>query len=190
MTRAEALQRFEESGALLTGHFLLSSGLHSPKYVQCAKVLQYPDIAEQLCAELAKPWRGKGIDAVVGPALGAVTLAYELARALGARGLFAERIEGTMQLRRGLSVKGGERVIVCEDVLTTGKSADEVIQDVLAPAGAEVAGVAALIDRGGAASFAQFETHTLLSVDAPACAAEECPLCRRGEPVVKPGSRV
>lgn len=189
MTREEALQRFEESGALLTGHFLLSSGSHSPKYVQCAKVLQYPEIAGELCAELAKPWRGREIDAVIGPAMGAVTLAYELARALGARGLFTERVEGAMRLRRGLSVQGGERVIVCEDVLTTGKSADEVIQDVLAPAGAEVVGVAALIDRGGAASFPQFETHTLLTVEAPAFAPEECPLCRKGEPVVKPGSR-
>lgn len=189
MNTEEILAKFREADALLEGHFLLSSGLHSPRYVQCALALQHPHLAESLCARLAAPWEGAGVQCVIGPAMGAVTLAYELARALGVRGLFAEREDGRMALRRGFRLARGERVVVCEDVLTTGKSANEVIQDVVLPAGAEVAGVAALVDRGGAARFHEYRTHTLVSLDIPTYDPSECPLCAEGLPVAKPGSR-
>lgn len=189
MNAEEILAQFRKADALLEGHFLLSSGLHSTRYVQCALALQHPWLAESLCAQLAEPWKGADVQCVIGPAMGAVTLAYELARALGVRGLFAEREEGRMALRRGFRLAQGERVVVCEDVLTTGKSAGEVIQDVVLPAGAEVAGVAALVDRGGAARFEEYQTHALVRLDIPTYHPEECPLCREGQPLVKPGSR-
>ena len=188
MTEADVLLAFKDCGAVLEGHFLLSSGLHSPRYAQCALVLQYPRVAERLCRELARKWQGQA-DVVIGPAMGAVTLAYELGRALGVRALFTERWDGVATLRRGLALEPGERVLVCEDVLTTGKSAAEVIEKVVEPAGARVAGVAALIDRGGAARFADYATGTLLRFDMPTYSPEECPLCRDGIPLEKPGSR-
>lgn len=189
MTEAEILDALRDCGAMLDGHFLLSSGLHSPVYVQCALALQYPNTSAALCDALAEHWREDGVDVVIGPAMGAVTLAYELARALDARALFSERVEGKAALRRGFSIAPGERVLVCEDVLTTGGSAAEVIKEIVRPAGAEIAGVAALIDRGGAARFSALKARALLRVDAPTFDPGDCPLCREGTPAVKPGSR-
>jgi orotate phosphoribosyltransferase len=144
MTEKEVLSVFEKERALLTGHFKLSSGLHSEKYLQCALVLQYPDKAEAMAKALAAKFAGTKIDVVVGPALGGVTFAYEVARALGVRGLFTEREESAMTLRRGFSIAAGERVLVVEDVVTTGKSTNEVI-DVVRRAG----GVVVNLSTGG-----------------------------------------
>ena len=187
MTEEEVLEIFRESSALLSGHFQLSSGKHSDTYLQCALVLADPARAEQLCSALAAKWSDVEIDTVIGPALGGVVVAYELARALGARGIFAERTDGTMMLRRGFSVSPGERVLLVEDVVTTGGSAMEVV-DIIKATGAELVGVSALIDRGGGKAFpCRFEA--LASVRPPVYDPRDCPLCERGEPVVKPGSR-
>lgn len=188
MTEKEVLDIFEKHNALLSGHFKLSSGLHSGKYLQCALVLQYPDAAEKMAKEIAKRFAGEKIGFVVGPALGGVTLAYEVARALGVRGLFTERQDGKMTLRRGFSVAKGERALVVEDVVTTGGSTKEVI-DVIESLGAKTAGVACVIDRsGGKANFsARFEA--LAKVKVETFEEKDCPLCKSGVPVTKPGSR-
>jgi len=188
VTEAEIIRHLEDCGALLSGHFLLSSGLHSGQYVQCAQVFQYPRTAEKLCGELAAAWGQEPVDVVIGPAMGAIRLAYELARALEARALFSEREDGVMKLRR-FSLTEGERVLVVEDVLTTGRSASEVIENVVRPSGADLVGVACLIDRGGAARFTECRTSRLLKVDIPAHEPAACPLCAEGRPLVKPGSR-
>jgi len=187
LTEEEVLEVFRESSALLSGHFKLSSGKHSDTYLQCALVLADPARAEKLCTALAQKWSDVAIDTVIGPALGGVVVAYELARALGARGIFAERKDGAMMLRRGFSVSPGERVLLVEDVVTTGGSALEVVQIVKAT-GAELAGVSALIDRGGGKAFpCRFEA--LANVQPPLYDPDRCPLCERGEPITTPGSR-
>ena len=189
MDRNQIEAAFKKCGAFLQGHFLLTSGLHSPGYLQCALVCQDPAVCAQLCEELAKPFRGARVDAVVGPAMGGIVLAYELARALGARGIYTERGEdGKMTLRRGFALNRGERIIVAEDVMTTGGSAAELIE-IADAAGAEVAGVVALVDRGGAKRFEGWRVAFALQVELPAYKAEECPLCKKGIALVKPGSR-
>ena len=184
----EIMDLFRRSGALQEGHFLLSSGLHSPAYWQCALALQHPDTAAALCRALAEPWRDKQIAAVIGPALGGVVLAYELARQLGARGLFMERADGRMTLRRSFDVARAERVLLAEDVMTTGGSVAEMIQG-LAPTAAAIVGIASLVDRGGSARFPDHDVRSLLQVEIETYAPETCPLCRKGLALVKPGSR-
>ena len=186
-TSHEILKIFKDCGALLEGHFLLSSGLHSSQYLQCALVLQHPTHAERLCAVLARPFRGQGIEVVAAPALGGVIVAHEAARALGARALFTERAEGHMTLRRGFQISPGERTLVVEDVITTGGSTLEVMQ-VIEEHGGKVAGVGCLVDRSGGAPL-EVERHALIRLEIPNYAPEACPLCREGRPVVKPGSR-
>ena len=187
--REAILEVFREAGALLEGHFLLSSGLHSPKYLQCALVLQDPARAERLCSRLARAFADERVETVVGPAMGGILVAYELARALGARAIFAEREEGRMRLRRGFRIEPGQRVLLAEDVVTTGGSLREVLA-LVREAGAEVVGVAALVDRtsGRDPGFGMPLT-ALVQLDVPTHVPEECPLCREGVPVVKPGSR-
>jgi len=187
--REAILEVFREAGALLEGHFLLSSGLHSPKYLQCALVLQDPARAERLCSRLARAFADDRVETVVGPAMGGILVAYELARALGATAIFAEREEGRMRLRRGFRIEPGERVLLAEDVVTTGGSLREVLA-LVREAGAEVVGVAALVDRtsGRDPAFGMPLT-ALVQLDVPTHVPEECPLCREGVPVVKPGSR-
>jgi len=183
------LKVFREAGALLEGHFLLTSGFHSPKYLQCALVLQDPARAERLCKQLAERFRSQGVTCVVGPAIGGIIVAHEVARALGTKCLFAERQDGAMTLRRGFTICPKDRVLLVEDVVTTGGSLREVA-DLIRAAGAEVVGVASLVDRtsGRDPQFgAPFEA--LVRVDVPTHAPSECPLCREGLPVVKPGSR-
>jgi len=183
------LEVFRETGALLEGHFLLSSGLHSPKYLQCALVLQDPSHAERLCGQLARAFAGETIDCVVGPALGGIVVAHELAQALGTKAVFAEWEDGRMTLRRGFQIEPGQRVLLAEDVITTGGSLREVLAMVKA-AGAEVAGVAALVDRTGARDPELGAPLTaLVRLDVPIYTPEECPLCDKGLPLVKPGSR-
>jgi orotate phosphoribosyltransferase len=179
---------FNRYGAILDGHFLLSSGLHSNRYVQCALVLQHPDVATFLGAELATFFADIPIDLVVGPALGGVLVAQEVARALGVRALFTERERGRMTLRRGFTIEPGERVLVVEDVVTTGGSTREVI-DVVTAAGGKVVGVGALIDRHTGNIDFKVPFHALLRLEIAAYIPDSCPLCQSGSPLVKPGSR-
>ncbi len=188
MKREEVLQILGESEALLTGHFVLSSGLHSPNYLQCAKVQQYPARLEALCADLAKQWKSAGVTAVIGLAMGGIVFAYELARHLGARGMFMERGESAkFELRRGWAVGPEDKVLVAEDVVTTGGSAKEVM-DLLVASGANVVGVTSLICRNTSVSFG-VPYRYVIDFDVPAYKPEACPLCKQGTPAVKPGSR-
>ena len=189
MNEKDVLKTFQKENAYLTGHFLLSSGLHSPNYMQCALVLQKPWVAEKLCKALAKQLKGHKIDAVIGPALGGMIVSYEMGRALKVRSLFAERVDGSFTLRRGFSIKKNERLLVVEDVITTGKSIYEVI-DLVERLGAKVEAVASVVDRSdGAAVFAQ-DFHALLKLHIRTYRPEDCPICKeRKIPLVKPGSR-
>ena len=188
MDAAEVIERFRRSRALLEGHFRLTSGLHSAGYLQCALVLQHPHEAEALGAALAALVRGLGAEAVLSPALGGIVIGQEVGRVLGIRAMFAERQEGKLRLRRGFSVEPGERVLVVEDVVTTGGSTRETI-DVAKAAGAQVVGAAAIIDRSGGEQRLDVPFHALATVSLPAYEPAECPLCLTGEPVIKPGSR-
>ncbi len=187
MDQDKVLEIFRAHGAILDGHFLLSSGKHSPQYLQCALVLSDPADSERLCRELARPWEGRGVSAVVGPAMGGIVIAYELARALGVRGIFAERVDGKMALRRGFALTGDDNVLVAEDVVTTGGSVKEVIQ-VVRDSGARVAGVASLVMRATESVF-DAAHNWLLEISPPVYARQECPQCAAGSEAVKPGSR-
>ena len=184
------LSIFRETGALLEGHFLLTSGLHSNQYFQCAKVLQYPRYCEMLCSEIAGGFASRRIDSVIAPALGGIVVGQEVGRQLGVRTMFTERKDGTMQLRRGFAISGAERVLVCEDVVTTGGSVREVLEIVRA-AGAVVVGVGSIVDRsGGTVRFDAEEGQVaVMTLQAVTYKPEACPLCAQGTPAIKPGSR-
>ena len=185
----EILALFRELDALLEGHFLLSSGRHSDTYFQCARVLQFPELARELGRRLAdRLTDGLELDAVVSPALGALLLGHEVARAVGRRFLFTERVAGKMTLRRGFALEPGERVLIVEDVITRGTSTREVAA-VVAACDATVAGVACLVDRTGGAVDLPAPPVSLLQVAAVSWEPGDCPLCRQGLPLVKPGSR-
>jgi len=187
-TDGELWELFQRTGAILEGHFVLSSGLHSPKYIQCARLLQHPSLAAQACRALANRVHPLGKPAVVvGPALGGVIVAYELARALGVRGIFAEREGGKMALRRGFEIAPGENVLIAEDVVTTGRSSLEVAEVVEALEG-RVVGVACLVDRRLEEGIS-LPVVSLLKLTIDAFPPEDCPLCRAGIPPTKPGSR-
>jgi orotate phosphoribosyltransferase len=187
-TRDELLDLFRKSGALLEGHFRLSSGLHSTGYLQCALVLQHPAHAEVLGRAMAALTRDLDATVVLSPALGGVIIGHEVGRALGVRALFAERQDGMLMLRRGFMLSETDRVLVIEDVLTTGGSTRETMQ-VATAAGGRVVGAASIVDRsGGRAEFA-VPFHSLLAVDFPTYEPNQCPLCAKGLPVIKPGSR-
>ena len=188
MTQDEVLDIYQKTGALLTGHFLLSSGLHSERYLQSALVLQQPDIATRLCAALAEHFRNSTIEAVIAPALGGVFVSHETARALGVRALFAERVNGELTLRRGFTIKPGERLLVVEDVITTGKSTRETIEVVRKAGGVAVA-AASLVDRSGGKAELGVPYKALVTLEVPSFTAEECPLCKAGSAPIKPGSR-
>ncbi len=188
MTSEQVLDIYRKTGALLTGHFLLSSGLHSEQYLQSALVLQQPDIATKLCAALADHFRDHSIEVVIAPALGGVFVSHETARALGVRALFAERVSGELTLRRGFTIKPGERVLVVEDVITTGKSTRETIV-VVQKAGGLVVAAGSLVDRSGGKADIGVPYHSLVILDVPTYRPESCPLCRAGSAPVKPGSR-
>jgi orotate phosphoribosyltransferase len=189
MQAAELQQLLESVGAVRRGHFVLSSGLHSDTYVQCALVLQYPWHAEQLGRALAAGLHSLEPEVVVAPALGGIILGHEVARALGVRSLFAERdATGVLALRRGFQLRPGERVLVVEDVWTTGRSTHEVIATVTA-AGAKLVGVAALVDRSGGQIAWPVRAQALLQLPLGTYAAEVCPLCQQGLEAVRPGSR-
>lgn len=188
MTEAETLDLYRKTGALLQGHFRLTSGLHSDVYLQSALVLQYPEHAATLGAALAEPFRGSGATVVLAPAIGGILVAHEVARALGVRALFSERESGVMQLRRGFALTAGERCLVVEDVITTGGSTREVVKCV-EDAGGVVVGVGSLIDRSGGAAAFPVKRVALATIAAQTWQAERCPLCQEGSQAIKPGSR-
>lgn len=199
MRQGEILKIFQEAGALLQGHFLLSSGLHSSQYLQCAKVLENPQAAEKLCQALAEPFKNKAIDVVIGPAMGGIILAYELARALGARALFTERQSGLpaqhkegqagkMCLRRGFNLPSSDKVLIAEDVVTTGGSVKEVI-DLVNSCGAKIIAVCALVDRSGGKIDFGVNCESLVKLEIENFSANSCPLCKKGIELLKPGSR-
>ena len=188
LTSEETMDILMDTGALLSGHFLLSSGLHSDRYIQCAVVLQYPDIAEKLCASLAAKVEKYAPDIVVGPALGGIIAAHETARALKVPAIFLERKNGEMQLRRGFEIKPGQRVLVVEDVVTTGGSSKEVIKKIEEYGGVVVA-VGSLIDRSNGNANFDDPFESLISLEVTSYNPEDCPLCKMGESPVKPGSR-
>ena len=188
MTEAEILSLFRRSGALLEGHFLLSSGLHSPGYLQCALVLQFPRDAEALGAALGAAVRSVSATAVLSPALGGIVIGQEVARALGVRAVFAERQEGSLSLRRGFGLGPADRVLVVEDVVTTGGSTRETMH-VARAAGARVVGACAIVDRSGGRHGLPVPFTALCPMDLPTYQPAGCPLCASGSQAVKPGSR-
>lgn len=178
----------EKTGVLLNGHFLLTSGKHSNRYMQCAKIFQHPDISAEVSKDLAEKFDGCDIDIVIGPAIGGIILAYEVARQLEVKALFAERENGSMALRRGFEIKAGSRVLVVEDVITTGGSVKEVIELVRA-LGGEVVGVASVVDRSGGRALFDVPFKSVMKIEIETYEPEECPLCKEGSVAVKPGSR-
>ena len=184
----DLLDLFRKSGALLDGHFRLTSGLHSTGYLQCALVLQHPTHAEALGRALGQLVADLKATVVLSPALGGIVIGHEVARAIGVRALFAERQDGALMLRRGFILAETDRVLVVEDVVTTGKSTRETI-DVARAAGATVVGAASIIDRSGGHQNLDVPYHALATIALPTYQPEACPMCAAGQPVVKPGSR-
>ena len=188
MTQQEILEIFKETNALLEGHFLLTSGKHSNQYFQCAKVLQYPHHTEKICKELADFFRNHEVDTVISPAIGGIVVGQEVARQLGKKFIFAERKEKDMLLRRGFEIEPGEKVLVCEDVVTTGGSVFEVI-DIIKQNGGEVAGVGMIVDRSnGKVDFGVPQKSTL-QIEVIAFEPDAVPEWLAKIPVEKPGSR-
>jgi len=188
MTNSETLAMFKSSGALLDGHFRLTSGRHSNSYFQCAKVLQYPEYLSAICGEIAGFFKDGGVTTVISPAIGGIVVGTEVGRQLGVKTIFAERKEGTMMIRRGFCIDPSEQVLVVEDVITTGGSVAEVIELVKA-AGATVAGVASVVDRSNGKVRLADRQFSLLTMEVVSYAPEDCPLCKEGVPIDAPGSR-
>ena len=189
MTEKDVLALFRKEKALLEGHFLLSSGLHSAQYMQCALLLEKPWLAEKLCRELAKKIKKIKVDVVIGPALGGILVSYEMGRALKKRSIFAERMGTELTLRRGFSLKKNERVLIVEDVITTGKSTNEVAE-IVKKNGAKFVAVASIVDRSNGAAAFRAPNYSLLRMSIQSYEPQKCPMCREGKtPAVKPGSR-
>jgi orotate phosphoribosyltransferase len=188
MTPEKILEIFNKTGALLKGHFQLTSGLHSSHYLQCALVLQYPQYAFRLGAEIARRFKDEEIEVVIAPAVGGIVVAQEVARLLKARAIFSEREGGGMRLRRGFKIKKGEKVLVVEDVLTTGGSLKETME-VAKENGGEIKGVGMLVDRSGGKVELGAPKEALLVLDLENYEPEKCPLCEQGIPLEKPGSK-
>ena len=189
MRTDHVIDEFKKSGALLEGHFKLSSGLHSTVYLQCALVLQFPENAERLGRAIAEQWQGKQIALVASPAIGGLIIGHEVARALGARFIWTERQDGEMTMRRGFSVEPGEKTLVVEDVVTTGGSTRETVQ-ALQKSGAEVVGAASIIDRSSGEADVGVPRTALATLDVKSVEASDCDLCKQGGVATKPGSRV
>ena len=188
MNAEEVMAKFRKSGALLEGHFVLTSGLHSPVYLQCALVLQQPRDAEQFGRSIAEHFQTDNIQTVASPAIGGIVIGYEVARALGARFIWTERQDGTMVLRRGFSVAPGEKILVVEDVVTTGGSTRETVV-ALEAVGAQVIGAASIIDRSSGKADVGVPRMALATLDVASVEPAVCEACKRGEPAIKPGSR-
>ena len=180
------LDILKESGALLEGHFLLSSGRHSNRYCQCAKLLQYPDKAEKVLSVVTEQIKDIDFDVVVGPAMGGIIVAYEVGRQTGKPAIFTERVDGKMELRRGFEIEKGQKVLITEDVVTTGKSSLETIE-ILKELGAEVVGICCIVDRGS--STIDYPIYSSIKLEIESYEVSECPLCKAGTAYIKPGSR-
>ena len=188
MNAEQVIDQFRATGALLEGHFQLSSGLHSTVYLQCALVLQFPERAEAFGRAIAENFQGQGIQLVASPAIGGIVIGHEVARALGARFVWTERDAGQMTLRRGFTIAPGEKTLIVEDVITTGGSTRETI-DAVRLAGADVIGAASIIDRSGGNVDVGVPLSSLASLRVLSVESSVCDVCKLGEPVVKPGSR-
>lgn len=188
MNAEQVIDQFRATGALLEGHFQLSSGLHSTVYLQCALVLQFPDKAEAFGRAIAEKFQGQGIQLVASPAIGGIVIGHEVARALGARFIWTEREAGDMTLRRGFTVSPGEKTLVVEDVVTTGGSTRDTIE-ALEKASADVVAAASIIDRSAGGADVGVPLTALASLKVLSVEAAVCDACKLGEPVVKPGSR-
>jgi len=184
----QVIDQFRATGALLEGHFQLSSGLHSTVYLQCALVLQFPERAEAFGRAIAEKFRGQGIELVASPAIGGIVIGHEVARVLGARFVWTEREAGQMTLRRGFTITPGEKTLIVEDVITTGGSTRDTIEAVRR-AGADVVGAVSIIDRSGGSADVGVPLSSLASLRVLSAEAADCDACKLGEPVVKPGSR-
>jgi orotate phosphoribosyltransferase len=189
MERDKIINILKNTDAFLTGHFVLASGNHSENYIQCAKLFEYPNIAKDIALELGKKWKKKKIALVIGPAMGAVILSFELAKVLNARSIFAERKNGVMMLRRNFHIKKDENVLVCEDVVTTGGSVKEVI-DLVKSRGGNILGVTSIIKRCKENPFENYEYKSLITLDFPVYKPSECPLCKKGVPIKAPGTKI
>jgi len=187
MNQWEVLEILEREKAVQKGHFLLSSGLHSDTYVQCARVLQHPHLAESLADELARGFTGVPVDVVISPALGGIIIGYMVALALRRRMVFAERVDGRLTLRRGLNLERGEKALIVEDVITTGGSVQELME-LVGSLGGQTIGLGALIERGEDRDFG-VPKKVLVRLEAPVWRADDCPLCREGLELEAPGSR-
>ncbi len=188
ITNERVIEVMKEAGVLLEGHFLLTSGRHSNKYLQCAKIFRNTKYSEELCAALAEQFANDNIDVVIGPALGAIQMAYEVSRHLKVENFFAERDNGTMTLRRGFTLSEGMRVLIVEDVVTTGGSVKEVMEIVKA-SGAVVAGIGSIVDRTGGKIDFGVPYKAVISMEVESWEANDCPLCKDGSEAIKPGSR-
>jgi len=188
LSEKEILEVFQKTGALLKGHFLLTSGRHSNIYFQCAKVLQYTKYCSMICGNIAENFKSIKIDTIISPAIGGIIVGQEVARQLNKRSIFAEREDKTLFLRRGFSLEEGERVLICEDVVTTGGSVFEVI-DIVKSSGAEIVGIGFIVDRSNGKVNFGFSQFSTIKMDAISFVPDECPLCKEGIELVKPGSR-
>ena len=188
MTVQELIKILEDSGALLTGHFQLRSGLHSSRFFQAALLLQYPDKAETVCRFLADQFRGQGIETVISPAVGGLIVGQEVARALGCRAIFADKEDGQLVLKRGFSIKPGDRILVAEDVVTKGGRVQQTI-DLARSFGAEIVGIAVIVDRSGGDAKFDVPFKSALKLSLPTFDPAECPMCKEGQAIDRPGSK-
>jgi len=188
MEKPENLEIFTSTGALLDGHFKLTSGRHSNAYFQCAKVLQYPEHLKTICSKIVEYFTDKRVETVISPAIGGIVVGTEVGRQLDVKTIFAERKEGKMTIRRGFVLRPGERVLVVEDVITTGGSVAEVIE-LLKETGAEIVGVASVVDRSNRRVNLADDQFSVLTLDVVSYDPDNCPLCNAGIPIEEPGSR-
>lgn len=184
----DIMQIFQDTGALMNGHFNLTSGLHSDTYFQCARVLQYPWEAEKICTLIAAHFKNQKIDLVASPAIGGIVIGYEVARLLQVRSIFTERKDGEMTLRRGFQIKKGEKILIVEDVTTTGGSVKEVM-GVTKQHQADIVGVASMVDRSGGKAEFSVPFYSTFQMKVTNYSPDDCPLCKKGIPITKPGSR-
>ena len=188
MTSSEIIEMLKEAEVLLEGHFLLTSGRHSDRYMQSAKIFQNAKYSVPLCAELAEKYKDDNIEVVIGPAIGAIQMAYEVGKQLGVKNIFAERENGKMTLRRGFTIDKGQRVLIVEDVVTTGGSVREVME-LVKECGGEIVGIGSIVDRTGGKIDFGVPYKSAFSMDITSYEPDECPICKTGKPLVKPGSR-
>lgn len=189
ITEDRVLEILKEAGVLLEGHFLLTSGKHSNRYLQCAKIFRNTKYSEELCAALAEKFADDKVDVVIGPAMGAVQMAYEVSRQIGCENFFTERVDGKMELRRGFEVKEGMRCLLVEDVVTTGGSVKEV-KELVEKMGGIVVGIGSIVNRSNGKADFGVPFKSVIAVNVESWEADECPLCKEGKSTaIKPGSR-